>query len=341
MQKGELSLDSRERIEKGGEGGEVLVPGKPDESRLYELVKSGEMPSDKKNPPSKEEVELLRRWIEGGAKFADPSETAAKVTEHDVLPILLLRCTACHGRNKQEGGLDLRSRETILKGGKSGPAILPGKPLESLLVKRVAAEEMPPHKRLIEAAVKPMEPAELEKIKAWIGQGAPVAAEEPDLAGTAEDPLVRPQDKEFWSFKSPVAAKVPVGRDNPVPSHNFVDAFLRQKVVPSPEASPLVLLRRACFDLTGLPPTPEEAQAFLSDSQKSPDAFEKLVDRLLASPRYGERWGRHWLDVAGYADCEGRREQHLPRPFAWRYRDYVIRAFNSDKPYDRFLLEQL
>ena len=345
MQKGELALNSTERLLKGGEGGEILVPGKPEESRLYELVLKGEMPSDKKNPFTEKETELLKRWIEEGAKFGSGGEAAAKLTEHDVLPIFLLRCTACHGRNKQEGGLDLRSRESILKGGKSGPVIVLGKPAESLLVKRVATGEMPPHKRLVEAAVKPMEPDELEKIKAWIKQGAPQAAEEPDLAGTPEDPLLRPEDKDFWSFKPPMAARISAGSVSSK-AHNFIDSFVQQKLqeqklAPSPEASPLTLLRRAHFDLTGLPPTPEEAAAFLSESKNSPDAIERLIDRLLASPRYGERWGRHWLDVAGYADCEGRREQHLPRPFAWRYRDYVIRAFNADKPYDRFLLEQL
>src|SRR6185503_16029006 len=125
---------------------------------------------------------------------------------------------------------------------------------------------------------------------------------------------------------------------------NLIDSFVLQKLEEkglslSPEADRLTLLRRAAFDLTGLPPEPSEAEAFLAD--QSPDAYDRLIDKLLASPRYGERWGRHWLDVAGYADCEGRREQHLPRPFAWRYRDYVIRSFNGDKPYDRFLKEQL
>lgn len=363
VQKGELALSSKERLLKGGEGGEILTPGKPDESRLYEMVHSGEMPSDKKNPFSKEETELLKRWIEAGAKFSGENAGAAKVTEHDVLPILLLRCTACHGRNKQEGELDLRTRASILKGGKTGPAMVPGKPLESLLVKRVAAEEMPPHKRLIEAAVKPMEQDELEKIKTWIAAGAPLSPVEPDLAGTADDPLVRPEEKDFWSFKPPVGAKIPIeslvgwpsqavqndkdGVGTPsYKTNNFIDAFIQQKLSqrklsPAPEASPLTLLRRAYFDLTGLPPTPEESAAFQADTKTAPDVFERLIDRLLASPRYGERWGRHWLDVAGYADCEGRREQHLPRPYAWRYRDYVIRSFNADKPYDRFLLEQL
>src|SRR5205085_6006218 len=107
----------------------------------------------------------------------------------------------------------------------------------------------------------------------------------------------------------------------------------------SPETDRITLIRRACFDLTGLPPTPEEVRAFVSDPD--PQAYERLIERLLASPRYGERWGRYWLDLAGYADTEGKREQDLPRPHAWRYRDYVIRSFAADKPYDRFLLEQL
>lgn len=360
VQKGELALHTPERIQKGGESGAILVPGKSAESSLYDLVKQGEMPADKKNPFSDKETELLRRWIDGGAPFGSAGAgDGPELTQHDVVPILLLRCTACHGRSTKEGELDLRTREGMLKGGKSGPALVPGKPEASLIVKRIEAGEMPPHKRLIEAAVKPMEPDELQRLKRWIALGAPLAAEEADLAGTAEDPLVRPQDRDFWSFRSPHVAQVPIaGRpsqavtnsDGPEsPSYkegarNFVDAFILEKLAaahlfPSPEASRLTLLRRACFDLTGLPPQPEEAQAFLDDN--SPDAYERLIDRLLASPRYGERWGRHWLDVAGYADCEGRREQHLPRPFAWRYRDYVIRAFNADKPYDRFLLEQL
>lgn len=125
---------------------------------------------------------------------------------------------------------------------------------------------------------------------------------------------------------------------------NEIDAFIlasleKQSLSLSPDADRLALFRRASFDLTGLPPDADEAQAFLAD--QDPLAYEKWIERLLASPHYGERWGRHWLDVAGYADCEGRREQHLPRPDVWRYRDYVIRAFNSDKPYDRFLREQL
>ncbi len=344
VQKADLSLHTKAGIQKGGESGEILVPGKAAESHLFELIEQGEMPPDKKDPLTKEEVELIRRWIDSGAPLgSDPAQTRPELSQHDVLPILLLRCTVCHGRHKQEGELDLRTRAAMLKGGKSGPAIVPGKPEESLMLKRVRAEEMPPHKRLIEVAVKPMEPDEVATLEKWIALGAPEAADEPDLAGMPEDPLVRPQDKEFWSFRPPQVVAIPsLASGSEILSP--VDAFIAQRLTAknlsfSAEADRLTLLRRASFDLTGLPPEPVEAQAFLAD--ESPDAYEKVIDRLLASPRYGERWGRHWLDVAGYADCEGRREQHLPRPDAWRYRDYVIRAFNSDKPYDRFLQEQL
>ncbi|MBI3849578.1 MAG: DUF1549 domain-containing protein [Verrucomicrobia bacterium] len=274
---------------------------------------------------------------------AEPNSVQPDVTQHDIVPILLLRCVVCHGARKQEGELDLRNRASMMRRGKSGPALIPGKPEESLMLKRVRAGECPPQPRLIEAMVKPMESDELKKLTRWIELGAPEVPDEPDVAGTLADPLIHKEDREFWSFRPPQAVEIPrVSHSNRV--RNPIDAFVLQKLEEkglslSPEADRLVLLRRATFDLTGLPPEPSDAEAFLGD--KSPDAYDKLIDRLLASPRYGERWGRHWLDVAGYADCEGRREQHLPRPFAWRYRDYVIRSFNADKRYDRFLLEQL
>jgi hypothetical protein len=257
--------------------------------------------------------------------------------------MLLLRCTICHGTRKQEGGLDLRSRVSMLRGGKSGPALVPGKPDESPMLKRVVAEECPPRKRLVEAMVKPMEPDEVKKLSRWIEIGAPEAPDEPDLAGTPGDPLIHEKDRQFWSFRPPAHNKPPMV-DHAGQVRNPIDAFVLQKLEEkklslSPQADRLTLLRRATFDLTGLPPEPAETEAFLADN--SEHAYENLIDRLLSSPRYGERWGRVWLDLAGYSDCEGRREQHLPRTAAWRYRDYVIRAFNSDKPYDRFLLEQL
>lgn len=349
-QKGELALHTPALIRKGSESGAVVVSGNASSSRLYEMVRQGEMPPDNMDPLTEQELELVRRWIDAGASFDDDAEEQKPaVTVHDVLPILFLRCATCHGRQKQEGGLDVRTKESLLRGGKSGPAIALGKPDDSLVLKRIRAAEMPPHQKLIEASVKPMEPDEVKILTQWIELRAPIAPEEADLAGTVNDPLVRPDDKNFWSFRPPRPVSIPKIDDSRVDTsrHRYwsaADAFIAEKLLGkgltiSSAADPAALLRRATYDLTGLPPSPTEIDDYLAD--KSPDRFARVVDRLLASPRYGERWGRHWLDVAGYADCEGRREQHMPRPFAWRYRDYVIRSMNLDKPYDRFLLEQL
>ena len=342
VQKGELALHIAERILQGGESGEILVPGKAAESRLYELVSSGEMPPDKKNPLTSAEVELLRRWIDGGATLPGQSESARSLSQHDVIPILLLRCTACHGRHKQEGGLDLRSREAMLRGGKSGPAVVPGKPAESLIVKRVRAEEMPPRRQLVAASVKPMEAGELKVLEEWIAAGMPQSTGGPDVATDEPDRLVTDEDRKFWSFQPPQPQPLPTPDPALVrtPIDALVLATLRERgLSPSSEADRVTLIRRLSFDLIGLPPTPEEVDAFADDLR--PDAYEALVDRLLASPGYGERWARHWLDVAGYADSEGGQNEDRVRPNMWRYRDYVIRALNADKPYDRSLEEQI
>jgi mono/diheme cytochrome c family protein len=342
--KAELDLSSFAALMKGSEGGTVVVAGQAEKSALYEQVHSGAMPPGKKDALSEAEVSAIRSWIEAGAKpgAADTVEEQA-LSQHDVIPIMLRRCTACHGRHRQEAGLDLRSKSAMLNGGKSGPAIIPGKPTESGLIRRIAAGQMPPPARLVEACVKPVEPTELATLTKWIAAGAPEVNIAPDVATTSADPLVTAADRSFWAFQTPRDVKPPAVR-NPTRVRNPVDQFILQKLedrgLPfSPEADKATLLRRAYFDLTGLPPEPAEVKAFLKD--QSPDAYEKVIEKLLASPRYGERWGRYWLDAAGYADSEGKREQDLPRPHAWRYRDYVIRAFNSDKPYDRFLLEQL
>jgi hypothetical protein len=337
-----LDLSTAVGIRKGSESGLVIVAGKPAESLLYEMVHEGKMPPGQKDKLTAADVEMIRRWIEGGARFGT-SATEPVATQHDVIPILLRRCTVCHGRSLREAGLDLRTKASMLRGGKSGPVIVPGKPDESLLLKKVRAGDMPPRRRIIEASVKPIEPAEIDVLANWIAAGAPEVPDQPDVARTEPDPLVTDKDRAFWAFQPPRAVSPPVVRA----SHqvrNPIDAFVLHRLEAkglslSPEADRLTLLRRACFDLTGLPPEPEEVRAFLAD--RDPLAYEKLIDRLLASPRYGERWGRHWLDLAGYADTEGKREQDILRPFAWRYRDYVIRAFNADKPYDRFLLEQI
>ncbi len=338
--KAELDLSSPAGISKGGETGVVIVPGKPDKSLLFEKVHKGEMPPAKKDPLSVAEVELIRRWISDGANLGTVEQA---VNQHDVLPIVLRHCTACHGAHLKEANLDLRTKASMLRGGKSGPVIVPGKAADSLLVKKIAAGEMPPAKRLVDACVKVVEKTELDVLTKWIAAGAPEVKITPDVATTTPDTLVTDKDREFWSFKSPQRGTVPSVR-NAARIRNPIDAFILSKLEQkgltfAPEADRATLMRRAYFDLTGLPPELSEVKAFLADN--SPDAYEKMIDKLLASPRYGERWGRYWLDLAGYADSEGKREQDLSRPNAWRYRDYVIKSFNADKPYDRFLTEQL
>ena len=277
------------------------------------------------------------------AEGEKPASSPGALTQHDVIPILLRRCTVCHGLRRQEGGLDLRSRTSMLRGGKTGPAIVSKKPEESLLIKKVRAGQMPPAARLVEASVKPIEPGEIDVIARWIQAGAPEVAVEPDVATTSPDPLVSDKDRDFWAFRQPRPVQPPAVHSSSL-LRNPIDAFIQRKLEDkglslSEEADRLTLLRRVYFDLTGLPPRPEEIDAYLKD--KSANAYEKMIEKLLASQRYGERWGRYWLDAAGYADSEGKREQDLPRPYAWRYRDYVIRSFNADKPFDRFLLEQI
>lgn len=278
-----------------------------------------------------------------GMAFLARAQASERPTQHQVIPILLRHCTPCHGATQKEGGVDLRTREAMLRPGRSGAPLVPGDAGKSLLLTRVQAELCPPKERLVEANVKPLSPGDLQTLTDWIVQGALEIPEEPSLAGTPSDPLVRPRDRQFWAFQSPRSIVPPQVKES-ARVRTPIDAFLLKALEDkgasfAAEATRTTLLRRVTFDLTGLPPTPEEAQGFLSDN--APDAYERLVDRLLASPRYGERWGRYWLDVAGYSDVEGRREQHLPRAFAYRYRDYVIRAFNADKPYDRFLQEQI
>lgn len=257
--------------------------------------------------------------------------------DRDIRPILKANCFHCHGeQGVKEGGLDLRLRSLIMRGGDSGPSIQPGHADDSLLLQRIVDGEMPPEdieKRLTEA--------EIEKIKEWIQQGAPVTHPEPEAVG--DGPIFTVEERNFWAFQPVKRPEVPKVK-HPELVRTPVDAFLLAKLEAqqmsfNPEASKATLLRRAYMALTGLPPTPEQARAFLQDS--SPDAYERLIDTLLESTHYGERWGRHWLDVAGYADSEGYTSEDVERPDAFRYRDYVIRSFNQNKPIDVFIREQL
>ena len=336
---GGLDLSSAEGIVAGGESGEVIGSNRPEASLLLEFVTSGEMPPEDEPPLTAAQKAAVRKWILAGAKFRTPPRERT-ITHHDVIPILLLRCTACHGTRRQEGGLDLRTRESILKGGKSGPVVVPGKPGESLLIQRIRKEEMPPRRKLVSVSVKPMTDSELKTLEAWVRSELPLASEQ-HADGSKSRPSISAEDRSFWAFQSPRAVAIPSIGDE---SGNPIDAFVAEKLAErgltfAPSASRLTLLRRVNFNLTGLPPNSDEVDAALAEAM--PGEWERLIDRLLASPRYGERWARHWLDAAGYADSEGAQNEDRVRPHLWRYRDYVIRSFNDDKPYDRFLHEQI
>jgi hypothetical protein len=331
-----LDLSTMKGLLRGGESGEAVVGESLDESLLWSMIDGGDMPPEDEPRLSDSEKNLIRKWIEAGA----PSKTGTvgTVTQHDILPYLYTRCVVCHGRRKQEAELDLRSVASILKGGKSGPAVVAGKPEESLLLKRVHAKDMPPPRELIRAGVRPLETTEIELITKWISQGAEEYDIKPDVQRTEADPLVSDEDRQFWSFQTPAKPNVPDQSDRPI------DAFLLRRLAErdlsfADQAPKLTLIRRVAFDLTGLPPKWEDGQRFMND--ESDEWYTKLVEFYLDSPHYGERWGRYWLDLCGYADSEGKRSADPIRSHAWRYRDYVVRSLNEDKPYNRFLLEQL
>lgn len=262
--------------------------------------------------------------------------SAAELTfERDVRPILKSHCYHCHGEaGVVEGGLDLRLARLMVRGGESGPAIVPGDSAASLLLRRVRAGEMPPKGA-------PLGEKERQVLEAWIAQGAKTGSPEPDDVASLSE--ITAEDRQYWAFQAVVRPVVP-----PVRSQDLVqspiDAFLLARLEAegltfAPPAARGTLLRRLSFDLLGLPPTPEEIAQFVADD--APNADVQLIERLLASPHYGERWGRHWLDAAGYADSDGYTERDPERPYAYKYRDYVIRSHNANKPFDRFLVEQL
>lgn len=262
-----------------------------------------------------------------------PGETVT--FEQHIRPILKTHCLQCHGEAEhREAKLDLRLRRLIVDGGESGPALVAGNIADSLMVKRLRAGEMPPGGKVLAAR-------EIDLIERWIAAGAPTARPEPaDVAAVGE---ITEEEKRFWSFR-------PIQRP-PVPNiesmdraRSPVDAFLLQKLLAkglglSLDADKETLVRRLTFDLHGLPPELDEIDDFVNDA--SPDATERLIDRLLASPHYGERWGRYWLDLAGYADSDGYTEVDPVRKYAYKYRDWVLRATNADMPFDQFLIEQL
>jgi hypothetical protein len=254
--------------------------------------------------------------------------------EKDIRPILKAHCFQCHGEDdERESELDLRLRRLIIKGGDSGPAIEPGDPDGSLILQRIVAQEMPPGDKTLSAQ-------EVKRIRQWIEQGAHTARDEPDSIG---DHLVTAEEQQFWAFQPIERPALPMVRGVDA-IESPIDSFILAKLEASdlsfsPAADRTTLVRRLYFDLLGLPPSPESIDAFLSDDAEN--ATERLIDSLLASPQYSERWARHWLDVAGYADSEGYAEEDRIREWAFPYRDYVIRSLNDDKPIDQFICEQL
>jgi mono/diheme cytochrome c family protein len=266
---------------------------------------------------SSRHVFLAALAVSATAGAAEPPNATAILAEH---------CAKCHNPSVKMSGLSLASAADASKGGLQGPAIVPGKPEESLLVRMISGE-----KPKMPMQGTPLSAAQVAEIRTWIAQGALW----PDSPATGRGKAA------LWSLQP--LKKPPVPRSESSWVRNPIDAFVaatlaEKKLTPSAEADAATLIRRLTYDLHGLPPTWEEIRSFVAD--RSPDAYEKLVDRLLASPRYGERWGRHWLDVAHYGESHG-YDKDKPRRNAWPYRDYVIRAFNQDKPYARFVEEQL
>lgn len=268
--------------------------------------------------------------------LAAPVAAEVDFFEKQVRPVLVNRCYECHSTEKKiKGGLALDTREATLKGGDTGPALKAGDPEKSLLIEAVRYAnhdlQMPPKKRLADSEIKALED--------WVKMGAPDPRT--DVVATAKGPRVIDinEGRKFWSFTPLVRVEPPTVSPAASPIDAFIQAKLKEKgLSPASPADKRTLIRRATFDLTGLPPAPQEVEAFLAD--ESPQAFDRVIDRLLASPHYGERWGRHWLDVARYADSNG-MDENIAFGNAWRYRDYVVKAFNEDKPFDQFLIEQI
>ena len=258
------------------------------------------------------------------------AQESVRQFETDVRPLLIEHCQKCHGDAKQWAGLRLDSREAILQGGDNGPALVPGKPDESLLIRAVRHVDenlkMPEDGKLTDPQI-----AALVK---WVEQGAPYP--EGAVANT------RKRDPHHWSFQPLTPQSIPAVKNATWPQspidHFILAPLEAAQLVPAEPADKRTLIRRVTYDLTGLPPTPPAIAEFLSDD--SPGAFAKLVDRLLESPAYGERWGRHWLDVARYADSNG-LDENIAHGNAWKYRDYVVASFNQDRPFDKFIVEQL
>jgi len=330
---GKLRLDSEAAVLRGGASGPAVVPGHSGESVLVKRIlglSGARMPMGGQ-PLSAAQVELIQKWIDHGDFKAGPAQASASssVFAQEVRPILAARCYSCHGPDVQQSGLRLDSLSGILKGSEFGLVVLPNEANKSRLIRRLEAQERPQ----MPYGGPPLSSDEIATISKWINAGAPG----PD----DNTPLAQAKPQKHWSYIKPVHPDLPPVKDaawvrNPI--DNFILARLEKEgLKPSPEASKSTLLRRVYLDLTGLPPTPKEIDAFLKDTR--PDAYERVVDALLASPHYGEKWARLWLDLARYADSNGYEKDR--RRTAWEYRDWVIRALNADMSFRDFTIDQI
>jgi mono/diheme cytochrome c family protein len=338
-----LNLSTREGLLRGGDRGPAITPGNPKASLLYRLVAREDQPSmppGQRAPLSKELVTRIAEWIQAGAPYtAGSSQVSGSNTfDRDVRPVFEAKCLGCHGANNvKRAGLDLSTRETLLKGGEDGAAVIPGDPNASLLMKRIRHEIGPgmPFK------ADKLGDDVIARIADWIKAGAPYSEKALVAAPVSSEATQR---EKHWAFQPVSRPAIPAVK-NTSWVHNPIDAFVaaeheKRGLKPQPEADKRVLVRRVYLDLIGLPPTPAQVQAFLED--KSAGAYEKVVDQLLADPRYGERWGRHWMDVWRYSDPEGYAGRvDYSQKHIWQWRDWIIESMNQDKGYDRMVTEML
>jgi mono/diheme cytochrome c family protein len=352
--KGGLDMTSREALLKGGDNGPAIQPGKAKDSLLYKLVAHEQEPTMpyRMDRLPKETVALFAEWIDAGAPFDKPvasvnppvgtSGVGPSLFTEKVKPVLEKQCLSCHGGKFKQAGLSILTRETLLRGSDNGPVVIAGQADASLLIKKVRHEHEPamPYK-----AAK-LKDDEIDSLTAWINAGASYEGSLQMTAGATK--VVSLQDAQHWAFQPPKQASLPKVRNqrwvrNPIDT--FVLAELEKKgLQPLGEADKRTLLRRVYLDLIGLPPKPEEINRFLAD--RSTDAYEQVVDQLLASPRYGERWGRHWMDIWRYSDPVSIFIGGMPRVDysqfdIWNWRDWIIESLNDDKGYDRMVTEML
>ena len=329
---GGLDLSTRDGLLKGGEHGPVVDSGDPKASLLYKLVAHDAEPHMpyKGDRLPQETIDAIAEWIKAGAPFQQTTDSGLFRTQ--IKPLLEANCVRCHNSQIKRSGFDLSTREALLRGGDTGTVIVPGDAKSSVLYKRISHAEQPGMpfggQKLPEAAI--------AQVAEWINSGAPYDG--PLAAGNTA--------LSHWAFKQPVRPQVPEVKNRDW-VRNPIDAFVaaaqeKRGLKRLAAADKRTLLRRVYLDLAGLPPTPEEMSAFLADDSK--DAYEKVVDKLLASPRYGERWGRHWMDIWRYSDWYGWRAQNQVRysqRHIWHWRDWIIESLNADKPYDQMIVEML